>query len=176
MVSEAQRSWQDNRPYLRFLSDGVRFIWESEKTGWRHYELRHLDGHLVAPLSSGSFPDGRVQRVDEESGLLYYMASGGEHPLHQHLYRVGLDGVGQERLTSEPANHTVWLSPDAKWFVATAETTQTPPVTAIYSTEGERVATLAEPVTSGMSELGLEPPELFSFKAVEASTASAART
>ena len=165
VVSEAQRTWQDNRPEARFLADGVRFIWESEKTAWRHYELRHLDGRLLAPLTRGHFPDGSIQRVDEDAGVMYYMAAGGAHPLHQHLYRVSLEGSGQRRLTPQDANHRVWVSPDGRWFVATAETAQTPPVTILYSTDGERVATLAEPETAALDELGLEAPELFSFKA-----------
>jgi dipeptidyl-peptidase-4 len=170
VVSEAQRTWQRNRPRIRFLADGVRFVWESEKTGWRHYELRHLDGHLIAPLTEGRYPDGAITGVDEESGYLYYMSTGDEHPLHHHLYRIRLDGTGQERLTSEPGHHTVRLSPDARWYVDTVESLQKPPVTAIYSTDGERIETLAEPETGAMAELGLEPAELFSFKADDGTT------
>jgi dipeptidyl-peptidase-4 len=93
------------------------------------------------------------------------MAAGGDCPLDLHLYRTGLDGAGQTRLTREPGGHRVWVSPDGAWFVTTHESVTEPPVTALYSVAEGRVATLAEPQTSRFDELSLEPPELFSFTA-----------
>ena len=51
VVEERQDTWQRNRPLMQFLDDGRRFIWETEKTGWKQFELRDLDGSLVNPLS-----------------------------------------------------------------------------------------------------------------------------
>ena len=51
VVEERQDTWQRNRPEMRFLEDGNRFIWETEKSGWKQWELRDLDGTLVNPLT-----------------------------------------------------------------------------------------------------------------------------
>ena len=40
VVSETQPTWQNNKPLMQFLSDGQRFIWETERTGWKHFELQ----------------------------------------------------------------------------------------------------------------------------------------
>ncbi len=165
VVSETQRTWQDNRPHVQFLADGQRFIWETEKTGFAQYELRDLDGRLLAVLTRGRSPVAGVVRVDEAAGFLYFMAYDEDRPLDEHLHRVRLDGTEQVRLTAEPMSHRVWLSPDAKWFVTTYETVEDPPATALYSVEGGRAATLAEPDAARFLELGLEPPELFTYKA-----------
>ena len=51
VVSESQKTWQENSPLMRFLKDGKRFVWETEKNGWKNYELRHLNGKLLHRLS-----------------------------------------------------------------------------------------------------------------------------
>jgi dipeptidyl-peptidase-4 len=165
VITETQPTWQDHRPSMQFLDDGKRFIWETEKTGFRQFELRHLDGRLLATLTRGEYPAFRVQRLDEEHGVLYYTASGDAHPLHVHLFRVNLDGTGARRLTREPAGHRVDFSPDGRWFITCYETITEPPTTALYDAEGRRVATLAASDVAALKELGYPEPELFSFKA-----------
>jgi dipeptidyl-peptidase-4 len=170
VLTERQDTWQDNLPEMRFLSDGQRFIWETEQTGWRQYELRHLDGRKLATLTQGDFPVRAIEHVDEDAGVLYYTAFGGQSPLNGQLFRVDLDGTNRRRLTQEPSNHSVRMSPDARHFVTTYETVDQPPLTALYTVEGERLATLAQSDTSRMDQLGLTTPELFKFMADDGKT------
>jgi dipeptidyl-peptidase-4 len=72
-----------------------------------------------------------------------------------------LDGTGQKRLTSLSLNHSRFeLSSDRNWFVVRYEDVETPPSTALYSTEGELIKILAEGPENKNNLL-----ELFSFKA-----------
>src|SRR5690606_2293395 len=48
-------SWVDNTPTIRYLADGKRFIWESERTGWRNFYLYDLTGTLLTPLTQHEF-------------------------------------------------------------------------------------------------------------------------
>ena len=170
VVTETQRTWQRNRPYIKFLDDGQRFIWQTEKTGWLQYELRNLNGSLVCSLTRGDYPAAEVLDVDEDAGVMYYMAYSDAHPLNAQLHRIGLDGKGQTRLTPEPMNHRVRLSPDHTYFVTTYETAEIPPTTALYSIEGEWLITLGESNASRLDEFGLTAPELFTCKAADGVT------
>lgn len=38
------------------LDDGEHFVWSSERDGWRHLCLYHLDGTLVRRLTQGLWP------------------------------------------------------------------------------------------------------------------------
>jgi dipeptidyl-peptidase 4 len=166
IVTEKQDTWQENRPLMQFLADGQRFIWETERSGWKNYELRDLDGELVATLTNEAYPVAGVERIDEASGVLYYMAySEPSCPLNAQLHRVNLDGSNPQRLTQEPLNHSVQMSPDNKWFITTYEAIDAPPASALYSASGERIATLAESDRSKFEQMGLEMPELFTFTA-----------
>lgn len=161
VVTEVQKTWQENSPMMRFLRDGRRFIWESETTGWRQYELRHLNGSPICVLTRGEYPASGIVQVDEDREWLYYTAASDEHPLCEQLHRMRLDGTGQKRLTRLPFHHSSFnLSPDGNFFTVQYENVETPPSTALYSTEGELVSVLAEgpPVEKSLSEL-------FSFKA-----------
>ena len=171
VVTEQQDAWQNNNPQMRFLADGYRIVWETEKSGWRQYELRTIDGRLVTELTRGNQPAQRIIDVDEQDGVLYYTAFSDEHPLNAHLHRVNLDGFKQTRLTSEPANHTmVNLSPDRRWFIATHETIEHAPTTVLYRANGHAAMTLAHADASVWSQWSAAMPELFSYKANDGRT------
>src|SRR5207247_28560 len=63
--------WVENNPERRFLKDGRRFIWESERNGWRNFYLYDLSGRLIAPLTaSTTYEGGDVVRVDEQKNVV----------------------------------------------------------------------------------------------------------
>ncbi len=167
VVREQQPTWQNNKPLLQFLSDGRRFLWETERSGWKQYELRNLDGSLVNPLTpEASYPAAGVVLVDEAAGWFYYTAYSGENPLDAQLHRVRLDGSQAARLTPRSLHHSGFqIAPDHKWFVATYEALNEPPATALFNERGEEVLVLATSDVAKIAELGLSPPELFTFKA-----------
>jgi len=164
VVTEQQETWQENSPTLRWLADGERFVWESERAGYKHYELRHADGSLLAPLTSGDYPCNSIERIDEEAGWLYYTAFSSQNPLHVQLHRVRLDGSEASRLTPDDLNHTfISISPDHSRFIAMNESVETPPTTHLFDMWGHRLLTLAKTDTSAVNGRGVA--ELFSYKA-----------
>ncbi len=172
VVSETQETWQDNSPMMRFLEDGQRFIWATERSGFLNYELRHIDGSLINSLSTpGDYPCGRITLLDEEAGLVYYTARSGDHPLNDQLHRVRLNGRNDTRLTSRELNHRIiGVSPDHKWFVAQFDAIDTPPSTALYNEDGEEVLMLGESDLTKFNEMGLTMPEAWTFTADDGET------
>jgi dipeptidyl-peptidase-4 len=171
VVREEQETWQNNRPHFQFLEDGQRFLWETERSGYRHFELRNLAGEHLATLTRGQHPVEGIVHVEEKRGYLYYTAASGESPLETRLHRVGLDGQGDVCLSGEAADHHGFsISPDGRWFVATWETLTTPPTTALFDERGQRVALLAESEDGTLEAVGPAHAELFSFIADDATT------
>ncbi|MHC5024130.1 MAG: S9 family peptidase [Planctomycetota bacterium] len=171
VLTERQPCWQSNSPTMRFLADGDRFIWETERTGFRQFELRDLNGNMLAQLSRGQYPARQVHHVDEDRGVIYYTAFSGRHPLNARIHRVGLDGTGSTCLTQDDLNHElVSVSPDGHWFIARSQTLAEPPTTALFDSDGRRAAVLAETETSEIESLALQPPEMFTFKADDGRT------
>ncbi len=158
-------SWVRNRPTMQFLDDGQRFIWGSERTGWRNYYLYDLSGELLNALTQHEYEVSGIVRVDEEDDVLWYMARSGDNPMKTQLHRVRLDGKKDERITDPTLSHSVRPSPDGKYFVDVAQTHNIPPVTNLLSAKGKIVAEIATSDMTRFHELGLELNELFTFKA-----------
>lgn len=162
--------WTENHPDMKFLKDGKRFIWESERTGWKNLYLYELSGKLLATLTSHSFETGAIVKVDEDAGLLYYMARDGDNHMKLQLHRVGLDGKGDKRLTNPAFNHTVDIAPDNRHFIDVAQTHDTPPATGLMDGDGKLVAELAKSDTTKFDQLGLKRVELIKYKAADGVT------
>jgi dipeptidyl-peptidase-4 len=165
VLTETQETWQENSPGMQFLSDGERFIWETEANGYRHFQLRHLDGRLLNPLSQvANYPCNRIELVDEAAGYFYYSAFSDANPYSTQLHRVRLDGSDHRRLTSSPLNHTSFdISPSNRFVLAVREQYDIPPCTVVYDEDGKEVAELAKGSVEAAAAAGFAPPEMFSF-------------
>ena len=62
LLLETDAAWINITDDLVFLDDG-RFLWTSERSGWRHLELRAASGRLIRQLTSGEFEVDRVYGV-----------------------------------------------------------------------------------------------------------------
>jgi dipeptidyl-peptidase-4 len=163
--------WVENNPERRFLKDGRRFIWESERNGWKNFYLYDLSGRLIAPLTtSTTYEGGDVVRVDEQKNVVFYTARDGDNFLKVQLHRVGLDGTGDKRLTDPAFNHTVNVSPDGKYFVDVAQTHMAAPVTRLIDADGAVVADIANTDTAKHAQIGLKPLEMFTYTAADGKT------
>lgn len=163
-------SWVENSPPMRFLKDGRRFIWTSERTGWKNFYLYDLSGQLLATLTAHPFEVGDIVHVDETAGLLYYLARSGDNPMKLQLHRVTLDGQGDRRLTHPAYHHTINFAPNGQHFIDVAQTHDTPPVTRLFDADGRMLGELAKSDLTKFRRLGLKPVELLQFKAADGET------
>ncbi len=172
ILEEWPTGWTTNSPGLQYLSDSRRFIWESERNGWRNYYLYDLSGRLIGPITSHDrFEAGNIVRVDEAAGVMFYMARSGDNHMKMQLHRVGLDGRGDVRLTDPAFTHSVEMSPDGKYFTDVYQTHDQPPATRLVdATSGRVVAELATSDLARFEALGLRKVEQFTYKAADGVT------
>jgi dipeptidyl-peptidase 4 len=162
--------WVANSPPIRFLDDGKRFLWISERTGFRNLYLYDLSGRLLSTLTRHPFEVANIVHVDERASAVWYMARSGDNYLKLQLHRVGLDGRGDRRLTDPAFTHSVSIAPDGRHFINTAQTHDQPPVTRLMDAQGRMVAELAASDMTRFEELGLKRVELFSYTAGDGQT------
>jgi dipeptidyl aminopeptidase/acylaminoacyl peptidase len=153
-----------------FLADDRRLVWMSERDGFSHLYLYSLDGTLIRRLTRGAFPVTQVLAVDAEAGSVYFTAHGEAHPYETHLYRVGLDGQGQSRLTEGSGQHRIVFAPSRKFFLDTHSSFERPPRVELRRANGKRVEVLSEASTDALAELRYAPPEEFGVKAADGRT------
>jgi dipeptidyl-peptidase-4 len=163
-------SWTENHPIVQYLADHQRFVWGSERTGFRNLYLYDMSGKLISTITKHGFEVASVVRVDEKAGVVYYMARDGDNHMKLQLHRVGLDGKNDRRLTDPAYHHIVTMSSDGKHFVDIAQTHDRPPVTRLYDANGAMVSELATSKVAKFDSLGLKPVELFTYKAADGVT------
>ena len=162
VLTEKDLYWINVSDDLYFLKDGKRFLWSSERSGYRHLYLYGLDGKEEAQLTKGNWEVTAVEGVDEAKGIVYFNATE-KSPMERHLYRVGLDGTGLERVTKQEGVHTVQLSPDASAFVDAYSSAMTPPQQWVSKMESAPIA-LNENKVAELAEYKLSPPEFLTVK------------
>ncbi len=163
-------SWTENNPEMRFLKDGQRFIWASERTGFRNYFLYDLSGKLLATLTNHAFEVNGIVGVDEATRTLYYTARSGDNHMKVQLHRVGFDGKGDRRLTDPSLTHAISASPDAQRFVDVAERHDVPPATRLLDANGKVIAELGASDRAAYDRLRLQPNEIFTYPSADGVT------
>lgn len=162
LVTERSDVWVNLDDLWRPLAEGG-FLWGSERTGFRHLYRIARDGTAVA-LTSGEWMVDSVVGLSEDRGVVYVLATEAD-PRERHLYAVQLDGSGWTRLTHDPGMHTVVMNRNATRYVDSWSSVDHPQRIVVREVEGEEEATeLSMAPDPRVAELGLAPPELFSFE------------
>ncbi len=162
--------YTENMPEMKFLEDNNRFIWNSERTGFKNYYLYNLSGKLLATLTNHPFEVAGIVKMDEKAGVMFYMARSGENHQKLQLHRVKLNGTNDVRLTDPAYNHSVQISPDNHYFIDVAQTHDIPPFTNLVDMKGKVIAELAKSDMTRFEALGLKKVEAFTFTSVDGET------
>ncbi len=166
LLVEEDPHWINVHDDLYFFSDGKRFLWSSERSGYRHLYLYGMDGNLIRQLTRGDWEVSGLSGVDETSGRVYFVATE-KSPLERHLYRVGLDGNGFARITEAEGTHGINLAPTAAYFVDTYSNAMTPPRQDLYRADGARRHVLNENRVAELAEYRLQPVEFLTLRAAD---------
>jgi dipeptidyl-peptidase-4 len=162
LLREESQAWINLHNLFRPLKDG-RFIWASERSGFRHLELRAASGALLHTLTHGAWQVDAIAGVDQTGGTVYFTASK-ESPLESHLYAVPLAGGHIRRITTQPGMHNVVLDSQFTCFIDTSNHLEQPPQVLVCSLEdGTPQHTLFIDRDARIDSLGLKPPQPLSF-------------
>ena len=174
ILTESDKYWINISDDLYFFSDNKRFLWSSERTGFRHYYLYDLSGRQLEQLTggpwgitgNGGFGPGGDSRptVDEAHGFVYFLSNKDELRGTQ-LYRLSLQDKTIVRITREDGAHGVLISPAASAYVDTYSNAMTPPRQDLYRMDGKRSASIDENPVSELGEYHLSRVEFVDIAA-----------
>jgi len=174
ILTEHDKYWINISDDLYFFSDGNRFLWSSERTGFRHYYLYDLSGKQLEQLTSGDwgitgtsgFGPGAASHpaVDEARGYIYFL-SNKDDARDTELYRVSIGDRSITRITREPGTHDVIVAPDSSGFVDTFSNAMTPPRQDLFRSDGSRIAVINADKVPELSQYALSPVEFLNVPA-----------
>ncbi len=164
LLTEKDQYWINVSDILYFFKNSNRFLWSSERTGYRHLYLYDLNGKQLSQVTKGEWEVTGTDSVDEGKGLIYFTATE-KTPLERHLYRAALNGSGFSRVTKQDGMHAIQFSPNSAFYADTYSNSMTPPRQDIYHSDGTRTATVNENNRSAnLAAYHLSPVEFFTVK------------
>jgi len=172
LVLETSKTNIDNFDF-RLFDDNKKIVFLSERSGWRQMYLIDLKTNKTTSLTNGDFYINDIKYIDEESGIIYFVASGKEklnNPYHQQVYSVNLNGV-VTLLTPENTHHSVSFSEDGKCFIDNYSTINIPTKTVLRASKTGKI--LAELTNANVDEAiskGWKAPEIFQLIAKDGKT------
>jgi len=143
LLTETWPTWVNLGDEFTWLPDG-RFLWGSERSGWRHLYLYDGEGRLVRQLTEGDGAVTSVDAVDAPEGWLVYTryGAGALGAADRQIERVRLDGSRRETLAGEPGWNDATVAPKTGLWVHTWSDANTPSKTVVRDTSGAQVAEL----------------------------------
>jgi dipeptidyl-peptidase-4 len=142
VLTEKDTYWINLGHELYFLNDSRRFLWSSERSGYRHLYLYDLSGRQLVQLTQGNWEVTSLDGADEAAGVVYFTATEAS-PLERQLYRINLDGTGFMRITKENGTHDTRFLPIAHAFLDTWSNHATPPSLNLLDVHGSKIASLS---------------------------------
>src|SRR5882762_10228627 len=141
ITSDSDSAWVDaNQP--RWIAGGKQFLLVSEREGYDQVYLFNRDGSLVRRVTPGGWDVFELLGVDEQSKVVY-VTGAIDGPLGRPVLRIGLDGKGLTRVSTEPGTHGVSFDPSCRLYVDTYSRAGVPPVETLRRADGTLVRPLA---------------------------------
>ena len=154
MFQDKNDTWVEVNRNLKWIENGKRLLFTSERDGWRRvYAItREGDARLV---TGAPFDMVSISAVDEPGGWLYYIASP-ENGTQRYLYRARLDGTKTERVTpqDQPGTHTYDISPDCHWAFHSVSTFDSPGQSDLVSLPDHKVVRVLNDNAAEKAKLG----------------------
>ena len=151
-----------------------KFIFASERSGWRQLYSLDLKSKAVAPITNGAYYVNSIVFNNKKTNTIYFMASGkeeGRNPYYQHLYKIKLDGKDVKLLSPENSNHEVSVSTDGFWFTDNYTAPDQPTITVIRdAASGKVLIEMGKAEVSGLLVMGYKYPETFTAMARDGKT------
>lgn len=161
LLTEESEVWINLHDVARPLGGAADFLWASERSGFRHLEVRRTDdGSLVRTLTSGQWLVEKVV-ADDESRIWFIATEVGG--LHRHLYEVPISGGEAVCLTRGDGSHGAYVDPVQGRFVDVHSSLSAPPTAVLRRLGGTDEMALLHPDEADdprLAHLRLEPPEL----------------
>jgi dipeptidyl-peptidase-4 len=160
LFRETTKAWVDPLASPLFLKDGS-FLWQSERSGFRHLYHYNSDGTLIRQVTNGDWEAREVHGTDAQ----YVYFSGTERSsLGLDVYRVKLDGTGLQRLSDPAGKHTAVFNPSATQYVDRWSDIRTPDQVRLHRNDGTLVRVVDENRVALLDEYELPRVEFMQVK------------
>ena len=179
-TGESQEVMAESRPTyfdidytdeLLYLKDGNRFIFSSERSGYKHFYLFHVASKVATPITQGDWEATQLIGFDEKANTLYYLSTEGNYQ-NRSFYSIALDGRKKTKLSKEEGTHQINMSPDCQFYLDYFHHANQPLTVGLYKTKGNALVKVLEnneALRGKLKQYGIVPKEFFRYTSADGS-------
>jgi dipeptidyl-peptidase-4 len=167
-LTETDKYWINISDDLYFFSDNKRFLWSSERSGFRHFYLYDNFGKQLTQITSGDWGVSDLggfgpaaanhPAVDEKRGYVFFVANK-DDVRETNLYRVSLNDKSLLRITKASGHNEAKISPDLSKFIDSYSNAATPERQDLCRMDGARIAVINDGKVPELADYKLTPVE-----------------
>lgn len=110
LLTDAWPTWVNLGTDFRFLDDG-RFLWGSERSGWRRLYLYDTAGRLIRPITPEGWAVDSLDGVAGSEVIVTAYRTEGMGPADRQVFQAGLSSESWAPLAGEPGSHDATVAP-----------------------------------------------------------------
>jgi len=102
-----------------------KFVYFSQRDGWRHLYLYNTEGNLLRQLTKGNWIVTKLVSFSND-GLYAFIISTKDSPIERHGYKLNLSNGKMVKLTKDHGVHNLIVSQDGKYVLNSYSSTDIP--------------------------------------------------
>jgi dipeptidyl-peptidase-4 len=162
VLHEEDPYWINVAEGPRFVGND-RFLWTSERSGFRHLYFYKTNGTLEKQLTSGNWEVNSVLEVTKDRILFTSTEAG---PLERQLYEVDFAG-NRKRLSQGAGTHTISAAPTGAYYMDDFSGLGDLPRSTICNGDGSPLRVFRKPEPAVSEEYEILPTEIVPVKAAD---------
>jgi dipeptidyl-peptidase-4 len=143
-------------------NDDSKFIWLSERDGYKHMYLYDTTGKLLSQLTKGNWMVNKIIGFNPKLGLAYFNATK-DSPLQSNAYSIDIKKLTIKRLTPEHGTHTAMISTNGNYIIDSYSSSDIAKRIVVYDAKNKLVQELLKN-TNPLSDYNVPSTKVFSIK------------
>ncbi len=121
--------------------DPSRFLWFSERSGYRHLYLYQEDGRLIKQLTKGKWVVSAYNGADQK-GENIFITTTIKNPLDRHTLSINLKSGKMHILDEKAGTHSIMVSTSGRFIIDRFQNMDVPRTIALLDRKGKKIRTL----------------------------------
>jgi dipeptidyl-peptidase-4 len=121
--------------------DPSRFLWFSERSGYRHLYLYQEDGRLIKHLTKGEWVVSAYNGADSKGENLFVTTTI-KSPLERHALEINLKSGKTHIIAEEPGTHSIMVSTSGRYIIDRFQNMNVPRTIELLDSKGKMIRTL----------------------------------
>lgn len=163
LLRDTTMAWIEPVDGFEWIEDGAKFLWCSERDGFKHLYLYAGDGTLERRLTSGAWEVDALLGFDATTRRAYFLGDR-DDVKGDGLFSIGLTDTVAQRIGEPGGQHAISMSPNFRTYADTWSAATTPGSVKLRAIDGKELSTLWKIDEKLLADAALLPREFVQVK------------